>query len=288
MVKTSGRGLGRGFEALLSNDFDKGLVLDENERIQKLAVDVIVPNSGQPRRYFDEKAMHELADSIKSHGVLLPLVVTSLPKGKYRIVAGERRWRASKLAGLEHVPAVVRTMKDLEQLEVSLIENVQRVDLSPLEQAQSLQKLHDQFSMPFEKIAKRLGKASSTVNNTVRLLHLPAEAQEALIKQKISEGHARAILALKGQPDQQGYLLEAIQVNSWSVRQAERYVTSLKDGVSEKSQVHARVETETPLTKDLGKRLGTTVHLKRMAHGGRLEISFKSDDQLEQIIKRMY
>src|SRR6266568_3503925 len=190
-------GLGRGFDALIPQDFDKSLLADDQGRIKKLDVTDIEANPDQPRQHFDKEALEQLAASIKTYGILQPLVVT--PRGKnYSIVAGERRWRAARLAGLTHVPVIVRTTKELEQLEIALVENVQRVDLSPLEQAVSIERLHEQFNLSYDDIAKRLGKANSTVNNTVRLLRLPEDARAALAEGRISEGHARGILALKG------------------------------------------------------------------------------------------
>jgi ParB family chromosome partitioning protein len=287
MANTPKRGLGRGFEALLPTDFNKNLVINEDERIQKIQIGDVTPNVDQPRRHFDEASIKELANSIKTHGILLPLVLTKLNDGKYQIIAGERRWRAAKVAGLKQIPGVVRTLKALEQLEVSLIENVQRVDLSPLEQATTLVRLHEQFSVSYEEVARRVGKATSTVNNIVRLLQLPVDAQIALTEHKISEGHARAILALKGNAEQQAKLLNDIMTHGWSVRQAERYVVSQREGDKTTDQVYARVATETPETKALSKRLGTPVHVKRMAKGGRLEISFTTDDELSEIIARL-
>ena len=280
-------GLGRGFDALIPQNFDSSLLLDESERIQKVPIAKIVPNKGQPRQSFDDTALAELAGSIEQHGILQPLVVTPTSDGTYRIVAGERRWRAAKLAKLTTLPVIVRTLKELEELEIAIVENVQRVDLSPLEQAASIERLHQQFSISYDMIAKRLGKANSTINNIVRLLQLPPAGQQALQAKLITEGHARQIVALKGQPDKQAYLLEAIQKNGWSVRQAERYVTSLKEGVQEEAKVHERVQTETPATEALGKRLGTKVAVRRMAHGGRLEITFTSDDELQRIISKL-
>lgn len=278
------KGLGRGFDALIPTNFDSSVLLDESERIQKLPVEKLVPNPKQPRQFFDEEALAELADSIKRHGVLLPLVVTAVDDG-YHIIAGERRWRAAKLAKLTQVPAIVRTLEEIEQLEIALIENVQRVDLSPLEQAVSIERLHDQFNVSYEDIAKRLGKAASTINNIVRLLQLPKDAQAALRELKISEGHARTILSLKDMPDKQIYLLKAILEYGWSVRQAERYVTSLKEGAKTEAAAKARVETETPETKLLSKRLGTPVHVRRTAKGGKLEITFKNDEEFEKLLK---
>src|SRR5207249_1644699 len=155
--------------------------------------------------------------------------------------------------------------EELEQLELALIENVQRVDLSPLEQAVSIERLHEQFDFSYDEIAKRLGKAASTVNNTVRLLRLPEAAREALAEHKISEGHARAILALKGDAERQAYLLKSILAHGWSVRQAERFVLSVKAGHREVKTAHARSQTETPQTKALSKKLRTPVNIRRTA-----------------------
>lgn len=278
-------GLGRGFDALIPQDFDKSLVFDDQERIQKIAIDDLEPNPEQPRQHFDEQALMQLAESISNHGILQPLVVTPAKAGKYSIIAGERRWRASKLAKLAKVPVIIRTTKELERLEIAIVENVQRVDLSPLEQAFSIERLHQQFNMTYEAVAKRLGKATSTVNNTVRLLQLPRQAQQALREQKISEGHARSILALKAFPEKQQELLDAIVKQDWSVRQAERFVVSVKEGFKDTKATKQRMETETPDTKRLSKLIGVPVHIRRTAKGGKLEISFASDDQLASIMK---
>jgi len=278
-------GLGRGFDALIPQNFDSSILVAEDERVQKLPVDSITPRTDQPRQNFDEAALQELADSIRTHGVLLPLVVTVIGDGKYQIIAGERRWRAAKMADLKTLPAIVRTLKELEQLEVALIENVQRVDLAPLEQALSVERLHQQFSLPYDTIAKRLGKAPSTVANIVRLLQLPAPALESLRASRITEGHARAILSLKDYPDKQLALLASIEKQGWSVRQAERYATSVKSGVQSEKAVRQRVATETPATRSLSKRLGTSVQIRRTAHGGRLELAFTSDEELQRILE---
>lgn len=280
-------GLGRGFDALIPQDFDTSILVAEDERVQKLPIASVVPRPGQPRQHFDEAALEELANSIRTHGVLLPLVVTALGDGKYQIIAGERRWRAAKMAGLATLPAIVRTLRELEQLEIALVENVQRVDLAPLEQAVSIERLHQQFSLPYEVIAKRLGKATSTVVNIVRLLQLPVAAREALATRQITEGHARAILSLKSAPGRQAALLDSIVRHGWSVRQAERYVSSVKAGIQNEKTVRQRVQTETPATKSLSKRFGTPVYIRRTARGGRLEIAFASDAELERIIRSL-
>jgi len=279
------KGLGKGFEALLPQDFNKDLLAD-GERIVQVKLPELHVNPDQPRKKFDKTALAELAESLKTYGVLQPLVVTKKGDG-YEIVAGERRYRAAKLAGLEKVPVIVRSMKELEKLEIALVENVQRVDLSPLEQAVSVERLHQQFSMSYETVAKRLGKATTTVVNIVRLLQLPPEARDALSDGKITEGHARQILALKDLPEKQAELLAAVIKYGWTVRQAEQFVTSIKEGHTEKQQTRARMNRETPETKQLGKRLGVPVALRRTAKGGKLEITFKSDDELAAIFKKL-
>jgi ParB family chromosome partitioning protein len=236
MAQKAKRGLGRGFEALISQDFDQSLLLTAEDRVESIPVDRLEPNPHQPRTHFDQAALNELSQSIKQYGVVQPLVVTPVKDGKYTLVAGERRWRASKLAGLKTVPAIIRGRQELETLEIALIENVQRVDLSPLEQAVSIERLHEQFNLSYDQIAKRLGKASSTVNNTVRLLQLPANARTALA------------------------------------------------GAKEPAAHHERVQTETPATKQLSKKLGAPVNIRRTARGGKLEIGFKDDAELDRLL----
>ncbi len=274
--------LGRGFDSLIPKNFDSSILASEDERIKKIDISLLEPNPEQPRLHFDEQALQELADSIKQHGILQPLVVTP-NDDKYYIIAGERRWRAAKIAGLKTVPAVSRSSKQLERLELALVENVQRVNLSPLEQAASIQYLHDQFSLDYITIGSRLGKAAVTVQNTARLLQLPKQAIEALGDKKITEGHARTILALKDEKDQL-VLLQLIIKNEWSVRQAERYVVAHKKGTSTSASAIKKVATVSPQTEKLTKILKTKVSLKRTAKGGKLEIGFKNDTELKRIV----
>ncbi len=279
------KGLGKGFDALLPQDFDQTILTDTRDGLQQVPVERIKPNPEQPRKHFDERALSDLAQSLREHGVLQPLVVT--PHGDtYYLIAGERRWRAAQLAGLAKVPVVVRSAEQLERLELALVENVQRVDLSPLEQAASIQYLHEQFSQGYEQIAKRLGKATTTVHNIARLLQLPEDAKTALHEQRITEGHARAILALKDAKAQQT-LLQLIIQNGWSVRQAERYVTAQKQGVKSTQAAQKRVATTTPQTEKLSARLKTAVTLRRTAKGGKIEISFSSETELKRIIQTL-
>lgn len=279
-------GLGKGLDVLIPSDFDTALLMGANDRVQNLYITAVNPNPDQPRRHFDQEALDQLSASIKRYGVIQPIVVSPKAEG-YIIVAGERRWRAATSAGLEQIPAIVRNREEIEQLEVALIENVQRVDLSPLEQAISIERLHQQFNIPYAEIAKRLSKAETTISNIVRLLQLPPAARESLQIGEISEGHARAILALKNNPSDQDELLQNIIKNGWSVRQAEQYVTSLKEGAKTQKQLTEKLAPETNETKSLAKRIGTKVTIKRTAKGGRLEIHFKSDEDLDSIIKKL-
>jgi ParB family chromosome partitioning protein len=279
-------GLGRGLDALIPKEFD-GSILENNEKVQKIPITHIKPNPDQPRKHFDDEALNELATSVKNHGIVQPLVVTKNGDG-YRIIAGERRWRAAGIAGLKEVPAIVRSMQLIEELEVAIIENVQRVDLSPLEQAQSIERLHDQFSLSYSEIAKKLGKAVPTIHNTVRLLQLPEDARVALYKNQISEGHARAILALKDDVQMQAELLDSILQFGWSVRQAEQYVTASKK--TEKNSIKSvkkHMATENEQTEKLAKFLNTSVSIKRTAKGGKLEVFFKNDEELERITRTL-
>ncbi len=287
MSSNKNTGLGRGFEALLPTDFDSAVLLDKGERIQKLAVDSLKPNVDQPRKQFDSEALAELAASIKRHGILQPLVVQPAQDGRYEIIAGERRFRAAQQAGLKTVPVIVRSAQAQERLEIALIENVQRVDLSPLEQAASIAKLHDQFNLAYSEVAKRLGKAETTISNIVRLLQLPADAQQALQAGRLSEGHARAILALKDDKAHQQRLLELIEGQGWSVRQAEQYVTAVKQGAKTVETAKAKTTDETPQTQALAKNLGHKVSIKRTARGGRLEIHFKDESDLAALLSRL-
>lgn len=277
--------LGRGFEVLMPTGFDKALLDNQGERVQNLLITTVFPNPDQPRRFFDDLALEQLADSIKQYGILQPLIVsTTNTPDRYIIVAGERRYRASMLAGLKNIPAIVRTSKELEQLEIALVENIQRVDLSPLETAASIHRLHDLFSQSYDDIAKRLGKAPSTVNNIVRLLQLSPAAQQALREQKISEGHARSILALKDFPAEQEELLSLTQKRGWSVRQAEQFVVATKDGAKDSVAAQKRTKASNPATEALSKSLKRPVSIKHMAKGGRLEIGFTTPQDLEKLL----
>ncbi len=272
---------------MISEDLDRSMLQEDNQRVHKLPLAEIVPNPDQPRREFDQAALKEMANSLLRHGMVQPIIVVRLnANNSYKIIAGERRWRAAGLAKLTHVPAIIRSLEELEQLEISLIENIQRVDLSPLEQALSVYKLQHEFNLAIDEIAKKLGKAPSTISNLTRLLQLPESAREALKLGKISEGHARAILSLKDMEDKQLELLSSIQNNGWTVRQAEQFAGAAKKGASAEA-AKDRTASESKLTRRVGEKLGTKVQIKHTARGGQLIIKFNSDEHLQQIAEKL-
>ena len=275
--------LGRGFEGLIPTGYDVSDVASAGEHIRQLSIEELVANPDQPRKQFDQTSLEELSQSIKEHGIIQPLVATP-HKDKYRIVAGERRYRASILAGLKKVPVIVRNHQELEELEIALVENVQRVDLSPLEQAVSIIRLRDQFSLSATQIAHKLGKAETTISNIVRLINLPKEAIEALQNNKISEGHARAILALKNDKSLQLELLNKIEKDKLSVRDAEAFVKANRKNIEHKS---SSINLETQNQLNTLKNRGINIKIQPKKRGGTLLISYKDDEQLQTILKNI-
>lgn len=286
------KGLGRGFDSLLPTDllneaFDPTARVDEHvSELRYLPIEEISPDPDQPRRTFDQEAIDELAKSIEHHGILQPLIVTPHKNG-FTIVAGERRFRASQKAGLKKIPVLVRTLSDQHKLELALIENIQRRDLNPLETATAYLKLRDQFNLKLDEISERVGgKSIGAISNTLRLLSLPEEAKEALAAQKISEGHARQLLAIDDAKIQHELLTHILR-EGWSVRRAEQFVIGYKKaakGDREKSAKKATLTT-TPLTESLAVRFKTSVKVKTTAKGGQLIIDFRDDADLERIVK---
>lgn len=276
------RGLGKGFGSLLPQDFDNTVLLDKGERVQKVLIQDIRPDPSQPRKNFDPSSIAELADSIKQYGILQPLVLARTDEGLV-IVAGERRFRAAQQAGLSHVPALIRTIEDMQRLEIALIENVQRVDLTPLEQALSIARLNEQFNLTHQEIAKRLGKAHTTIVNTVRLLQLPEFAREVLADGRISEGHARAVLALKGNEPAQKALVRNILEKGWSVRQAEAFVLTHKTAKISKSVT----SSISPREQKLAKSIGAKVKIRESKKGGSIIITFDSSKKFAQFVESL-
>jgi ParB family chromosome partitioning protein len=285
------KGLGKGFDILVPVGIDVSTVAaSSSEKVHRLALDVVVPKQDQPRQYFDEPALDQLAYSIREHGILQPLVVVQLEQNMYSIIAGERRWRAARIAGLTEVPAIIRSATEHEQLELALLENVQRADLSALEQANTIFRLHTQFGQSYEDIAKRLGKAYTTVVNSVRLLNLPPEMQESLSIGTINEGHARALLSLQKDTAAQKTLFANIVSKGWSVRQAEQFAIVVKRGpTNDKPIANKAVKAHYADTaKAIEKQLDTKVTVRHSAKGkGTLVISYGSDEELTRIANKI-
>ncbi len=292
MSVSSKKGLGRGFESLIPVDlldesFDPTASQDEQiSDLRQIKLTEIIADPDQPRRQFDEDSLEDLAESIRQHGVLQPIVVTPYGNG-YQIVAGERRFRASRLAGLDKIPALVRTLSGQHKLELSLIENLQRRDLNVLETATAYMKLRDQFNLTLEQIGQRVGKRSvSAVSNTLRLLRLPQIVRTALAEGKISEGHARPLIGLDDA------LVEAIFPRmlreGWSSRQTEQYIVQLKKNqtVGDKSKKDIAISPYEDDTKRIAKRIGADVRVRTNSKGaGQIVIRFKSDAEFRRIEK---
>jgi ParB family transcriptional regulator, chromosome partitioning protein len=275
-------GLGRGLEALIPGGAPPA------SGVSQIPLDRIIPNPRQPRTSFDPDELAELAASILEHGVLQPVIVTQdETPDRYVLVAGERRWLAARQAGLTHIPAILREASDQQRLELALIENVQRADLAPLETADAYRQLADDFGLSHEEIAGRVGKSRAAVTNTLRLLKLPEAVRDALAEGKISEGHARALLALPT-PQAQSAALLSILAHDLNVRQTEALVRRLS------GERPASVEKPTPppevtdLEHRLENSLGTRVDLKRHSQGrGTLVIHFYSDEELDALVERL-
>ena len=247
----------------------------------------IVPNPHQPRRHMDDAGLEELAASIREHGVLQPVLVTETLDG-YQLIAGERRVRASRLAGLERIPALVRQLADRDQLEVALVENVQRADLDPIDEALAYRQLIDEFGLTQERVAERVGKARATVANTLRLLDLHPDIQTAISEGRLTEGHGRALGGLA--PDGQAHVLGTVLRQGLSVRQTEELVRRLREPRTQVAGTAATHRLDPDLERveaDLRVRLGTKVSLSRSRKGGRIVIEYYSDEELGRLYERL-
>lgn len=274
-------GLGKGLGALMLENS-----VDEMVATNSLPLSEIVPNKDQPRKTFDEGALEELADSIKQHGVLQPLLVRPLPTGGYQLVAGERRWRASRMAGLKEVPVVVRELSDVETMEIAIIENLQREDLNPIEEAEGLQALIDRCGFTQEEVALSVGKSRPAIANSLRLLKLPQEVRDMTRNGEISAGHARALLAF----DNEAMICEVSQniiKNNLTVRDVERLAKTVDKPISSPRRAKRRDsfydEVELSLTETLGRR----VKVYNGRGKGTLEIEFYSAEDLKEIANKL-
>ena len=288
MASKKPSGLGRGLGALLGDDVLKA----ESTGSLYLPISQVESCSSQPRKHFDEASLAELADSIREHGIIQPLTVRKLASGYYQIIAGERRWRASKQAGLHTIPAYIRTADDENVMEMALIENIQREDLNSVEIALAYQHLIEQYNLTQEKLSERIGKNRSTITNYVRLLRLPAPIQMALQNKDIDMGHARALLALDN-PTLQIKLFQQIIQENLSVRKVEEMVKALTEGESVKSggkkitpKGACLPEEYNVLKQSLSKFFQAKVQLTCSDKGkGKISIPFANEEELERIIE---
>jgi ParB family transcriptional regulator, chromosome partitioning protein len=276
-------GLGRGIAALIPQR--AGSIAAPTE----IPLARIRPNPYQPRQHTELAAIDELADSIREHGVLQPVIVTEILDG-YQLVAGERRYRAAMMAGLERIPAIVRQLADRDQLELALVENIQRADLNAMEEAHAYRQLADEFKMTQEQIAVRVGRARATVANTMRLLDMDPAVQVAVADGHISEGHARALGTLSAAAQVQ--LLGAIVTRDLSVRQTEELSRRLRQPSDAKTKTAGRASKSADadlerVEEDLRRALGTKVSLARTRRGGRIVIEYYSDEELGRLYERL-
>lgn len=272
------RALGRGLDVLLPTETSTGL--------REVEVNRIEPNPDQPRRRFERKTLEELAASIQEHGIVQPLVVSSVSDDRYRLIVGERRWQAARMAGVERVPVIVKDASDRDTLELALVENLQRADLNPLEEAAAFQRLVQDFGLTQEAIARRIGRSRVAITNTLRLLALPETLKRAVIEERVTEGHARAIL---GHPDQrvQLALLERVERDDLNVRQTEELVRRLADSAQSTRRKPQRDPNFTAVEDQLRRALGTRVTLRPGKRGGRIVIEYYSDEEFQSLYDRL-
>ena len=279
--------LGRGLDALISTD---AVRTQGSSTINEIAIDQIEANPNQPRREFDDEALQDLANSIKEIGIIQPITLRQIADNRFQIIAGERRWRASQLAGLKALPAYIRTIKDENVMEMALVENIQREDLNAIEIALAYEHLLESNGMTQEKVSERVGKSRTAITNYLRLLKLPAQVQMALQKKEIDMGHARALLALDS-PALQIKLFKEILKNGYSVRKVEELVQALKNGddiESGKKKIIARnqlPEEFCVLKNRLAKFLNTKVQMTCSSKcKGKISIPFANEEELERIM----
>ena len=285
------RGLGKGLDTLIPSAVaepkkskkDKEVVVEKPDSI--VDINKVEPNREQPRKNFDEDALLELAESIKQFGLLQPILVQDR-KTYYEIIAGERRWRASKIAGLKEVPVIIRNYSEQEIVEISLIENIQREDLNPIEEAQAYRRLMNEFNLKQDEIAERVSKSRTAVTNSMRLLKLCDEVQQMIINDMISTGHARAIISIEN-PEEQYALAQKIFDEKMSVREVEKYIKNMNKPVKEKKKINKSLEVIYKEKEEVLKQaLSTKVSVNGKGNGtGKIEIEFFSHDDFDRLME---
>ncbi|HWP90397.1 MAG TPA: ParB/RepB/Spo0J family partition protein [Burkholderiales bacterium] len=285
MVMAKMKGLGRGLDALLGSE-EPAAARSAGDQQAELKVDLLQPGKYQPRTRMDEAALKELADSIRMQGVMQPILVRPVSGGRYEIIAGERRWRAARMAGLSDVPALVREVPDNAALAMALIENIQREDLNPLEEANGIQRLVTEFNITHDKAAEMVGRSRSAVSNLLRLLALSEPVRDLLHQGKLDMGHARALLALTGM--QQIETARLIAGRGMSVRETEKLVGRLLRGTPAKKSRKTSDRDVLRLQEELAQKLGTKVEIKAGSKGrGSVVIQYSNLDQLDAILARL-
>lgn len=275
-------GLGKGLDALIPG----GSPSAPEAGIAQVSPELISPNPRQPRSGFDAEELDELAASIREHGIIQPLIVSPDGNGRYTLIAGERRLEAARKAGLRLVPVIQRQASDQQLLELALIENIQRSDLNPLEEAEAYRQLHTDFNLSHEQIAMQVGKSRVTVTNTLRLLNLPEGVRNALLKGRISEGHARALLALPT-PEAQQAALQTVLTQELNVRQTEELVRKFGGQKSAPPPKALPAPEILAIKERLRSSLGTKVSLRHSRNGGSLTIYYYSDEELDALLARL-
>ncbi len=281
------KSLGKGLGALFNTDEVIDNVLEGNS-ITECKISEIEPNKNQPRRKFDEEKLAALAESIKEYGVLQPIVVKKMETGFYQIIAGERRWRASKMAGIKKIPVIIKEYNVQETMEIALIENLQREDLNPMEEAEGFLELMEKFNLTQDEVAQKVGKSRPAVANSLRLLNLPALLKEMVSNKSLSSGHARAILALNNETEQTK-LAERVVREELSVRQTEAIVQAMMKTKPKKVKSAKEKETERyllSLEEKLSSVFGTKVKIRhKNKNKGKIEIEYYSNDDFDRIMK---
>lgn len=288
--KKKNTGLGKGLEALfgevngdaLGNQKKSASKTAKKDGTTQIAIDDIKPNANQPRKTFDEEGLADLADSIKEHGVIQPIIVRQ-SGDSYEIVAGERRWRASRLAGLKKVPCLVRDLTDEELMLLAIVENMQREDLNPIEEAEGLNRMIKTYGMTQEQVSKSVGKSRPYITNSLRLLKLPKEVRQMMSEGIISSGHGRALLAVKGEKERIR-IAKLIEKNGLSVREVEKMSSAAGKPPVKKGRPAERNTDVLQVEAELKEHLGTKVNLKLGAKKGKIEIEYYSRDELERLI----
>ena len=272
--------LGKGLEALISSEL-KQEIFSNKAQLQYVAIDKIKPNVRQPRQNFDEEKIGELSNSLKEQGLIQPLALRPLSQNYYELVAGERRWRAAKMAGFTEVPAVIRQVSNQEMLAFALIENLQREDLNPIEEALAYKQLQDEFSLTQEEVAHKVGKSRSQIANIMRLLALPVSIQEMVRRKELSYGHARTLLILKSKAQQERWAKRAV-AEQLSVRDLEKLLTPPKSGKRSISPKEVNPHLQ-KIESDWQRKLSTKVKMTKKRNKGKIEIFFYNDEDLERI-----